>query len=52
MVLVDDNDSTTSASLDVQVLDDVPTAQDDSASVTEDGPTTANGNLLSNDTQA
>ncbi|MFC3784741.1 VCBS repeat-containing protein [Sphingopyxis italica] len=46
-VLVTDSDgSSANASLDVRIIDDVPTARDDADSVTEDGAATADGNVL------
>ena len=47
VVTVTDTDgSTDSASLDIQVIDDVPTAAADADSVAEDGPLVADGNVL------
>ncbi|WP_024304352.1 S-layer family protein [Pseudogulbenkiania sp. MAI-1] len=50
VTLQDSDGDSTSASLDIAITDDVPTAQLDSASVTEDGTLTASANVLSNDT--
>ncbi|WP_447932829.1 beta strand repeat-containing protein [Sphingopyxis fribergensis] len=51
VVVTDSDGSTASASLDVRIVDDVPTARDDADSVTEDSgngdnPPTADGNVL------
>ncbi len=46
VVVTDSDGSTGNASLDVRIIDDVPTARDDVDSVTEDGPLTADGNVL------
>ncbi|WP_115717290.1 VCBS domain-containing protein [Gallaecimonas mangrovi] len=51
VVVTDDDGSSSNASLDISITDDVPTAYADSNSVTEDGPVTATGNVLTNDTQ-
>ena len=50
-VLATDSDGDSdSASLDIQIVDDVPTAQDDSAMLSADDASVG-GNVLSNDTQ-
>ncbi|WP_326914036.1 beta strand repeat-containing protein [Sphingopyxis chilensis] len=46
VVVTDSDGSTANASLDVRIVDDVPTARDDSDNVTEDGPAVADGNVL------
>ena len=46
VVVTDSDGSSANASLDVAITDDVPTARDDADSVTEDGPLTADGNVL------
>ncbi len=46
VVVTDSDGSSASASLDVRIVDDVPTARPDVDSVTEDGPLTADGNVL------
>jgi|GEM_PF-2639586 len=52
VVVTDRDGSSATASLDVTVIDDVPTARDDAAvSVAEDFAGTVGGNILSNDTQ-
>ncbi|WP_170164182.1 beta strand repeat-containing protein, partial [Gallaecimonas pentaromativorans] len=51
VVVTDVDDSSANSSLDIQINDDVPSAVNDSNSVTEDGPLTASGNVLSNDSQ-
>ena len=47
VVVTDDNGTTANANLDVNIVDDLPTAHADSASVDEGG--TVSGNLLDND---
>ncbi|WP_053154817.1 retention module-containing protein [Pseudomonas sp. Pf153] len=47
VVLTDDNGTTATGNLDVNIVDDVPTAHADSASVQEGG--TVSGNVLDND---
>uniref|UniRef100_UPI003A8D256A retention module-containing protein n=1 Tax=Gallaecimonas pentaromativorans TaxID=584787 RepID=UPI003A8D256A len=52
VVVTDVDGSTANGSLDVAINDDVPSAVNDVNSVTEDGPLSATGNVLtSNDTQ-
>ena len=46
VVVTDADGSNANASLDVTIVDDVPTAVADVDSVTEDGPLVANGNVL------
>ena len=46
VVVTDGDGSSANASLDVRIIDDVPTARDDVDGVTEDGPLTADGNVL------
>lgn len=46
VIATDTDGSTDIASLDVEVIDDVATANADSDSVTEDGPLVADGNVL------
>ncbi|MDJ0642092.1 MAG: DUF5801 repeats-in-toxin domain-containing protein [Erythrobacter sp.] len=46
VVATDTDGSTDTDSLDVVVIDDTPSANPDSDSVTEDGPLTADGNVL------
>ncbi len=46
VVVTDSDGSSANASLDVAIIDDVPAARDDADSVTEDGPLTADGNVL------
>ncbi|WP_053146389.1 retention module-containing protein [Pseudomonas sp. P97.38] len=47
VVVTDDNGTTANGNLDVNIVDDLPTAHADSASVVEGG--TVNGNVLDND---
>ena len=47
VVVTDSDGSTANASLDVRIIDDVPTAQNDSASAAEDAPVVIN--VLAND---
>ncbi|MCF4995069.1 retention module-containing protein [Pseudomonas syringae] len=52
VTVVDDNGTTANASLDVTIVDDVPTAVDDSnAGTTSESLLTLNGNVLDNDVQ-
>ncbi|ROQ23444.1 retention module-containing protein, partial [Gallaecimonas pentaromativorans] len=52
VVVTDVDGSTANGSLDIAINDDVPSAVNDVNSVTEDGPLSATGNVLtSNDTQ-
>jgi VCBS repeat-containing protein len=46
LVVTDADGDAASDTLDIDIVDDVPTARADSDSVTEDGPTTADGNVL------
>ncbi|WP_227340083.1 beta strand repeat-containing protein [Sphingopyxis sp. P8] len=46
VTVTDSDGSVGTASLDVNIVDDVPTARDDADNVTEDGPLVADGNLL------
>ncbi len=46
VVIVDNDGDSATARLTVSIIDDVPTANPDVDSVTEDGPTVANGNVL------
>ena len=46
VVVTDSDGSAANASLDARIIDDVPTAKPDTDSVTEDGPLTADGNVL------
>jgi len=46
VTVTDSDGSVGTASLDVNIVDDVPTAGDDADNVTEDGPLVADGNLL------
>ncbi len=46
VVLTDDDGDTATATLTIDIIDDVPTARNDVDSVTEGGPTVADGNVL------
>ncbi|MEZ5681362.1 MAG: Ig-like domain-containing protein [Erythrobacter sp.] len=46
VVVTDQDGDFTAGTLQIDIVDDVPTASPDSDSVTEDGPLTADGNLL------
>ncbi|QUL37989.1 DUF5801 repeats-in-toxin domain-containing protein [Erythrobacter sp. JK5] len=46
VVATDTDDSTATASLDITIVDDAPSANPDVDEVTEDGPLTADGNVL------
>ncbi|PKP86354.1 MAG: hypothetical protein CVT78_13830 [Alphaproteobacteria bacterium HGW-Alphaproteobacteria-17] len=46
VTVTDSDGSVANASLDVVIIDDVPTARNDIDSVTEDGPLVADGNVL------
>jgi VCBS repeat-containing protein len=50
VVVTDSDGDVASDTLVIDIIDDVPTARDDSDSVKEDGPLTADGNVLGNDT--
>ncbi|WP_143515935.1 retention module-containing protein, partial [Pseudomonas sp. R37(2017)] len=51
VTVVDDNGSTATGSLDVNIVDDVPQAIDDSNGTASETQLTLNGNVLSNDVQ-
>jgi len=46
LVITDADGDTATDTLDIDIVDDTPTARADSDSVTEDGPTVADGNVL------
>ncbi|HET6525359.1 VCBS domain-containing protein [Sphingopyxis sp.] len=46
LVITDADGDAASDTLEIVIVDDAPTARDDSDSVTEDGPATADGNVL------
>ncbi|MHA4838946.1 beta strand repeat-containing protein [Sphingopyxis sp. MSC1_008] len=46
LVITDADGDAASDTLDIDIVDDVPTARADNDSVTEDGPTVADGNVL------
>jgi VCBS repeat-containing protein len=46
VVVTDSDGDAASDTLTIDIVDDVPTARDDADSVTEDGPLTADGNVL------
>ncbi|CAH1649394.1 hypothetical protein BOSEA31B_10351 [Hyphomicrobiales bacterium] len=51
IVLTDQDNEQVSETLSVNIVDDAPVAQPDTDSVAEDGPLSASGNVLGNDTQ-
>ncbi|MBX7513699.1 VCBS domain-containing protein [Qipengyuania sp. GH38] len=46
VTVTDQDGDTTSGDLDIDIVDDVPTVRPDTDSVTEDGPLTASGNVI------
>ncbi|WP_160596141.1 Ig-like domain-containing protein [Qipengyuania aquimaris] len=46
VTVTDQDGDTTSGDLDIDIVDDVPTARPDTDSVTEDGPLSASGNVI------
>ncbi|WP_232725624.1 Ig-like domain-containing protein [Qipengyuania seohaensis] len=47
VTVTDQDGDTVAGDLDIDIIDDVPTARPDSDSVTEDGPLSASGNVIS-----